>query len=143
GLPAPGADGIAISGPEAFPGELSGLGVDPEYASAVENQKRPFVEAVGLYSLRQGDTLQATLQLSRFTEAANTDDERFRRSVVQQVGSTVPHEVTVGETTVFITTGRRQQVAVWFQDRTLFILGMREEYDTPRALTRAALEIKP
>lgn len=141
GVEAAEADEIELLGADAVPSEILGLPVSEEDASSVRNQKRPFVEAVGLYSLRDGEDLQATLQLARFTDAAKTRSASFRRAVVAQVGATVPHEVKVGEETVYITTGRRQQVAIWFDDRTMFILSMRDDYTTPRALTRAALEI--
>lgn len=141
GVSAAEADEIELLGIDAVPSELLGLTVAEEDASSVKNQKRPFVEAVGLYSLRDAEDLQATLQLARFTETAETERASFRQAVVQQVGSTVPHRVQVGDHDVYITTGRRQQVAIWFQDRTLFILSMRDDYPTPRSLTRAALEI--
>ena len=51
--------------------------------------------------------------------------------------------VRVGDRAVYLTTGRRQSVAVWWDDSYLFVLSSREDYETPRALLRAALEIEP
>jgi hypothetical protein len=49
----------------------------------------------------------------------------------------------MGDHQVYLTTGRRQSVAVWWKGRHLFILSSREEFETPRSLLRAALEIEP
>ena len=143
GEPKAAADEISALGPDLLPAEMQGLKVTPEEVVNLAEVKRPFVEAVGLYSLRAGEQLQATLQISRFTEQAQTDDPEFRQSVVQQVGSSVPKRFRMGENTIFLTTGRRQNIAVWFQGRHLFILATREEFDRPRTLLREALEIKP
>jgi hypothetical protein len=129
-------------GAETVPGELNGLAVQPEEIANLQEVKRPFVEAAGLYSLRAGEQLQATLQISRFTEEAETDKNEFRTSVVQQIGSSVPRIFRMGERTVYLTTGRRQSIAIWFEGRDLFVLATREEYDQPRTLLREALEIK-
>lgn len=125
-----------------LPAEIQGLTVASEEATAVQGAKSAFVDAVGLYSLRSDDLLQATLQVSRFTEDAKMDSQ-FKRGVVQQVGSTTPQATRMAGQTVYLTTGKRQNVAVWFHDRYLFILGTREEYPTPRALLRELLEVKP
>ena len=45
--------------------------------------------------------------------------------------------------TVYLTTGTKQSIGVWFKDRYLFVLATRADYDEPRTLLRKALEIKP
>ena len=142
GEPKAAASEIKAIGAEAVPGELRGLAVTAEEVSNLAEVKRPFVEAVGLYSLREAEQLQATLQISRFTKEADTSNPDFRTAVVQQIGSSVPRIFRMGERTVYVTTGRRQSIAVWFENRHLFILATREEFDQPRALLREALEIK-
>lgn len=137
------ADEIKPLDPGLVPAELEGLVVSPEEVSNLANVKRPFVDALGLYSLRAGEQLQATLQVSRFTPDADAGRGRFREAVVQQIGSTVPKPFRMGEDTVFLTTGRRQSIGVWFRGRHMFVLAMREEYERPRALLRRALEIQP
>ncbi len=124
------------------PNPLLDLATKPEDVSVVEGTKRPFVEAVGLYSLRRDDLLQATLQVSRFTKQSKATTPKFRNSVVTQIGSTTPRQFRMGDQRVYLTSGRRQSVAVWWKDRYLFILSTREDYETPRALLRSALEIK-
>ena len=42
-----------------------------------------------------------------------------------------------------LTTGTKQQISIWFRDRYMFVLSVRDDYLQPRALLRAALEIKP
>ena len=125
------------------PAELLGLKVSAEDISQAQAAKTSFVDGIGLYSLRAGETLQATLQVSRFTEEADVDSAAFKQQVVQQIGASTPVIFRMGKSTVWLTTGRRQNVAVWFTDRHLFVLATREEFDRPRALLRAALEIKP
>lgn len=124
------------------PGELLGLRVVAEDIGGAEHVKNPFVEGVGLYSLRDGELLQGTLQVSRFTEDADSEKARFRKSVVQQIGSTVPKAYRMGDRIVYLTAGKRQTIAVWFQGRHFFVLSTREEFERPRALLREALEIK-
>jgi hypothetical protein len=126
----------------AVPDPLLDLATKNEDVSVVAGTKRPFVEAVGLYSLRRDDLLQATLQISRFTKQSKATSGKFRNSVVTQIGSTTPHRFRMGSETVYLTTGRRQSVAVWWKNRYLFVLSTRDDYETPRALLRSALEIK-
>lgn len=124
-----------------FPPQVLGLSVKTEDASAVKNAKRTFVEAVGLYSLRDAeDVLQAYVQVTRFSEDARPGDAQFRRSLIQQIGTTAPKRYRMGDHTVYLTTGKEQSLAVWFKDDYMFLLGNREEYATPRSLLRELLE---
>ena len=125
------------------PPKILGLDVVSEPIDQLKGSKRPYVDAVGLYSLRTAALLQATLEVSRFSEDAKTTSPAFQQTVVGQIGSTVPKPFLVGGDTVWLTTGKRQSVAVWFEGRYLFILSTREDYTTPRALLRAVLEVKP
>ena len=133
---------VRLLGAKDVPEKLLDLSVDAEDASMVNNKEDPFVEAVGLYSLRRDDLLQGVFQISRFTEDAQVEKNAFRQQVVQQIGSSVPQRYRMGEQTVYLTTGRRQAVAVWFKDRDLFVLSTRDEYEQPLALLREALELE-
>jgi hypothetical protein len=62
--------------------------------------------------------------------------------VVNQIGATAPRPVRLGHDTVYLTTGTRQSVAVWFKGRYLFVLATRADYEQPRTLLRRALEIQ-
>lgn len=130
---------------DSLPATVIGLTVKSESAEQFKNSaaKRPYIDAVALYSLRRGDELQATLQISRFDSTARVGDPSFRASLLGQIGSTAPRPVRMGAETVFLTTGARQSVSVWFRDRYMFILSSREDFDQPRRMLRALLEVKP
>jgi len=138
-----GAKKVEVLDPSVVPAELQGLKVSPEEIGGATEVKSPFVEKVGLFSLRQGELLQGTLQVSTFAANADSEKSRFRLSVVQQIGSTVPKPYRMGDRTVYLTAGKRQSIAVWFEGRHFFVLSTRDDFGQPRALLRSALEIKP
>lgn len=126
----------------AVPASLLGLNLAPE-PSIVDNVKETsdsYVEAVGMFSMRKGEILQATLQVSRFTEESKSERSSFRRSIIQQIGSTIPQEYRMGDQPLFLTTGKQQKIAVWFKDRHMYILTTRADYPTPRTLLREAIK---
>ncbi|HUQ39455.1 MAG TPA: hypothetical protein VM030_04825 [Acidimicrobiales bacterium] len=123
--------------------DVLGLSVSQEkLTDTVVGTKRTYLDAIGLYSLRKGDLLQATLQVSRFKTDAKYAKSKFRQSILQQIGTTVPRPFRMAGRTVYLTTGKRQNVAVWFTGRYAYVLSTRQEYEAPRALLRRALEIK-
>ena len=133
----------AVEG-DLLPPEFLGLAVAKEdVAGSLASTKRSYVEATSLYSLRDGDLLQATLQVSRFTAKAEHSTPAFRNSLLNQIGGTRPRTVRVGDDTVYLTSGTKQQLAVWFRDRYMLILATREDYPTPRTLIREALQVEP
>ena len=127
-----------------LPAEILGLKLAPENVSE-EIAKVPaaFIDSLSLYSLRKEDLVMATLQVSRFNDGADVKADKFRQTVVNQIGSTAPRTVRLGGETVYLTTGTKQSIGVWFKDRYLFVLATRADYDEPRTLLRKALEIKP
>lgn len=130
--------------PELLPSEILDLKVGREdMAPTLERAKRSYIEGVGLYSMRKDELLQATLQVSRFTESGDTDSPRFRRALVSQIGSSVPQLARVGRDAVYLTTGTKQSLYIWFRDHHMLILSVREDYPEPRRLLRKALEIDP
>jgi hypothetical protein len=132
-----------IAAPEIdLPKTLNGLKIAREdIASKTTNDD--YLEEIGLYSLRRGKQLEATLQIGRFRASAPTDSLAFRRSIASQVGDTVPVEHRVGGDTLFVSRGKRLAVAAWFRDEHMFILSIRETYGAPKALLRDALEVRP
>jgi len=126
------------------PAELLGLRMQREDVSGTTQRVNlAFVDSVALYSLRNDkDLVQATLQVSHFAEGARTADAPFRSAVVNQIGSAAPREFRLGDRTVYLTTGTKQSIAVWFDGDHLFVLASRADYDTPRTLLRRALELK-
>lgn len=135
---------IAAIDADRLPPELLGLQVRREdIADVLDGTKRPYLDEAGLYSLREGETLQATLQVGRFADGVDHTRPEFRDKLLNTVGGGSIRELRLGKQQVYLTTGDRQQVALWFQDSYLMVLSTREEYETPRALLRAALELQP
>jgi hypothetical protein len=127
-----------------LPADLLGLKLGPEDVSEdLAKVPSAFIESLSLYSLRKDDLVMATLQVSRFNDGADVDEDKFRQTVVNQIGSTQPRTVRLGGETVYLTTGTKQSIGVWFKDRHLFVLATRADYDEPRTLLRKALELKP
>lgn len=127
----------------SLPDEVLGLTVAPEdVADAVAGVDSTFIDALGLWSLRADDLVQATLQVSRFSAGARYEEDEFRQSVVNQIGSVRPRTFRLGERTVYLTTATKQSIAVWFTGRHMFVLASRSDYDEPRTLLREILEIE-
>lgn len=128
----------------SLPPEILGLAVQKEdVAGSVAKVNSTFIDGLGLWSLRSDDLVQATLQVSRFSAGARFDESEFRQSVVNQIGSARPRTFRLGNRTVYLTTGTKQSIAVWFKGRHMFVLASRSDYDEPRTLLHKALEIKP
>lgn len=129
---------------DLLPASMAGLRVASEdIEGTVKGGKRQsYLESAGLYSFRtDDDLLQATMQVSRFAENARVGDNDFRQSVLLQIGSTVPRSFRMGDQTVYLSTGRRQNVVIWFKGDYLFVLSTREEFGQPRALLREAIAL--
>jgi len=141
--PTPGKAVTALEIP-GLPADLMGLKIAPENVSEdLAKVPSTFIDSLSLYSLRHNDLVMATLQVSRFNDGADVQSEKFRQTVVNQIGSSAPRTVRLGGETVYLTTGTKQSIGVWFKDRYLFVLATRADYDEPRTLLRKALEIKP
>lgn len=125
-----------------LPADLLGLEVRRESITAnVKEQTQSYLDSVGLYSMRKGDLLQATLQVSRFAKGVDHRKRDFRQAIITQIGTTVPKSVRMGKHTVYLTTGKQQNVVIWFKENYTFVLTTREEYEQPRGLLREILEI--
>lgn len=133
-----------IVGPDFLPGQVLDLTVGPEPVEEVlADVRAAFVDAVGFYGFRQGELLQATLQLSRFGDDADWRDPKFRNAIVTGISATTPQRLRMGGRTVFLSTSLRQQLAIWFDGRWMFVLAIREEYEQPRALLREVTAVEP
>lgn len=111
---------------------------------SLDKAQKAYVDATVLYSVRNDeDVVQATIQISRFSEDADVESGRFRRRVVQQLGGSVPQTIRVGEQRVFQTQQAKSRIASWFKGRHLFVLSVREDFDQPRNLLRQSLELEP
>ena len=127
---------------EFLPSRLLNLTVEQEDLSeGVKDQRRTYLDSLGLYSIRKDELLQATLQVSKFTEDTKYKKATFRQAILEQIGTTVPREFRMAKQTVYLTTGKRQNVVIWFEGRYLFVLSTREEFPQARALLRALLDM--
>lgn len=127
-----------------LPDEILGLDVQVEEVSdRLELVTDTYVEALTLFSMRRDDLLMATLQVSRLGGPARPDDPDFRRGIVNQIGAAVPREVRLGEQAVWLSTGTNQRMQTWFKGDHFFVLTIRGDYERPRTLLRALLEVEP
>lgn len=110
---------------------------------ALSQVSRSYLDATGVYSFRSSDLLQATLQLSRFLPTTRYQSKKFQGALVNQIGSTAPALVRVGDRDVYLTAGNQQRIAVWFRGRYMFVLATREDFPTPRTLLRQLLGVQP
>jgi hypothetical protein len=150
-----GADTTAVGDPVAgksisplssslLPTKVLDLNVTSEDVSdQLATQNRAFVRQVSLFGLRKGDLLKATLQVSVFNDEAKLDRAAFRNRILRDIGRTVPQEVRLGDERVHVTTGNRQTIAVWFKGDDMLILSVRADYEQPRSLLRAVLDLDP
>jgi hypothetical protein len=126
------------------PVRLNGLVVEREdVGELLDRAKRPYLDATALYSMREGDLLRATLQIGRFADDADVGDEELRAQIVNRIGSGTARTFRIGDRSVWLTSGDRQTLAVWFEDRHVFVLATRDDYELSRSLLRATLEVRP
>jgi hypothetical protein len=141
-----GAEGNEIDqlSADVVPSDLLGLKATQEdMTSSLEGSSGSYVDGVGLWAYRtEDDLLQATLQVSEFIPDAEYRTARFRLGLVNKIGGSRPRPVRLGDDTVYLTTGSKQQIAVWFRGDRLFVLSTREDFTKPRTLLREALEIE-
>lgn len=128
---------------DLLPAQMLGLDVVREDVSeTVSLIEETYVEGLSVYSFRRDELLQATLQVSRFSDEAAYEAANFRQSVVLQIGGTAPKQVQVGDHTVYLTTGTNQNLSVWFEGRHFFVLAVRDDFERPRTLLREVLEVQ-
>jgi hypothetical protein len=127
------------------PPNLNGLRVaEEDIGDTLDAARRPYLDAATLYSLRKDDdSLQATLQVGKFAADAKYRDEDFQLTLVNNIGSGTARDFRMADKRVWLTTGDRQTIAVWFTGQYVFIMSAREEYLNTRSLLRTAMEIKP
>lgn len=126
------------------PTRLAGLRVTEEdITDTLKDSRRPYLDGAALYAFRaDDDELQATLQVGRFADDVDVDDEEFRKLVITSIGASA-REVRMGDRQLHLTGADRQTLAIWFESRHLFILSTRDGFESGRTLLREALEIRP
>jgi hypothetical protein len=129
---------------EILPQQVLGLDISKEDISdSLDDAEGSYVTEAALYAFRSEELLQATLQVSRFSDEADPKSSRFRNALVNQIGGTTAQQVRVGDTDVYLTRGNRQRIAVWFDDDVFYVLSTREDFDRPRGLLREVVELGP
>lgn len=127
-----------------IPSQVLGLNVQAEDISKqLKSTRRPYLDNVGLFSLREKDLVRATFQISRFNDLARPDDPTFRNSIIGLLGSSKPQKVQVGGDVVYVTTGNEQSIFVWFREKGFFVLTCHQQYEFPRTLLRRMLQLEP
>jgi hypothetical protein len=125
-----------------LPAELNGLEVrQEEITSTIKEQDRSYVDAVGLYSFRKKDLLEATLQVSKFSKSAKYTTQKFRQAIIGQIGTTLPKAARMAGRTVYVTTGKHQSVVVWFTGPYVLVLSSRDDFTESRNLLRTLLDV--
>jgi len=135
----------------SIPSQVLGLQVSQEdVRGRIEEVQRSYLSAAGLFSLREGELLRATLQVGRFNRSARPSEPSFQRSIIGLMGASTPEEITIHqvrgdrtliETTVFATSGTDQNVFVWFGERTMYVLSVHQDYLFPRTLLRRLVQL--
>lgn len=126
------------------PPSLNGLTVaEEDIAETLAGAKRPYLEAAALYSLREGEALQATLQVGSFIPEPRYRTDAFHQTLADRIADGRAPKVRMGDDAVWLTSGDRQSVAIWFRGDYMFVLSARDEYTGARTLLREALGIAP
>jgi hypothetical protein len=130
-------------GASAVPAQLNGLMVSEEdIRPTIIKGSNTYVSAAGLFSMRENDVVQATLEVGRFNRQADDANPRFQLGFVSQVGGSAPSSARVDDAIVYFTTASKQRVYVWFRNHVYYILLIRSDYPQPRSLLRAALAVQ-
>jgi hypothetical protein len=134
---------ISVLDAPGIPSTLGGLRVQSEaIGDTLKSIHRPYVDSVALFSLRSGDTLEATLQVAQFAKGVDGSDRVFQNRLLATLGSSTAKEFRIGGRSVFLTSADRQSIAVWFNDADFFVLSTRADYPYPRGLLRLAIDLK-
>jgi hypothetical protein len=130
--------------------ELSGtyLGLEArreDIGGSLSNQEaNAYIDAIGLYSLRNNQRLEATLQISKLSEHARPKDPKFQQLVANQIGGTKVQAFVMEGHQIYRSSQRKQSLTSWFQGDYFMILSVRDTYKAPRTLLRVLLEeVKP
>lgn len=143
-----GDDATGVSGEQlaqladVLPGELLGLRVsEEEPGSTLGTVDSTYMTSFGLYALRDGDLLQATVQVGDLaSEDRDVTSPEFRREVALNIGGQESQPFRMGDDTVYLTAGRKQSISIWFRDARMYVVSVRDTYTTPRTLLRALIE---
>lgn len=128
-----------------LPPTLMGMQVKREdIDKLIKQARRPYIDQLGLFSFRREELLQATLQVSRFSDDAKWDTTNFRRTVAGQIlgmGNELS-DFRMGDDKVFLGGNARQVLAVWFEGPYMLVMAARNDFEEPRGLLRRLVELR-
>lgn len=137
-----------------LPPSLGGLRVAKEPKAIKQLIKTAKVNSYvcdgAVFSLRDGEELRGVLQVARLTPDARPEEKEFRKTVAD--GSNAKRQpVKIGETLVYQGNFNKQLIQLWFVDRFMLVLTVRENAAAAgqpvgvdlRALTAEALALRP
>ena len=129
-----------------MPDKVLDLKVKAEDANGVVSQEKGSLasQEIGFYSLRRADNfLQATIEIVRFRPDSGYQSSDFQGGLVDQIGLTRPQTLRVGSVMVHVSASKGLANAIWFRGPFMFVLAIRSEFDRPKSLLRAALDLNP
>lgn len=126
------------------PSQILGLSVTQEDVSdqVFPFKNRSYLDTFGLFSMREGDLLRATLQMGRFGQVAEEGDDIFRRQIIGLMGTSTPREILVGDRAVWSSTGSQQSVFAWFEGRGFYVLTVHKEFPFELTLLRKLMSLE-
>lgn len=126
------------------PTQILGLSVTQEDVTGqvIPYKNRSYLDTFGLFSMREGDLLRATLQMGRFGQVADEGDDTFRRQIIGLMGTSTPREIRVGDETVWSSTGSQQSVFAWFRGRGFYVLTIHKEFPFELTLLRKLMSLE-
>jgi hypothetical protein len=143
----PSASPSAPVKPASFrvPATLLDLKVKPEDTSGVLSGEKGNLasQEIGFYSVRRADNfLLATIEVIRFKPDSGYQAADFKAGLVGLIGLTRAQTLRVGHTLVHVSGSKGLTNGVWFDGPYMYVLAIRGEFEHPKDLLRAALEIK-
>ncbi len=121
-----------------LPSELLGLHVTPESVQGnVKGIDQTYLQSIGLFSFREkSKLLRATLEIGVFNKLAPATKADFRSTIIGGLGGSVPIQLRMGQTSVYLATGADQNLFTWFDDKAFYVLSMRSDFPFQRTLLR-------
>lgn len=121
------ADNLAIGVPPV----LGGLDVafSEKTTKKLQNEAKKrstYVRDLTVFELRAGKELKGVYQVIRMTPDARVEDVDFRRTLAARIGGTQRAPELIGEDAVYKFEGSGQLIHVWFEDRFMQILLLRQ-----------------
>jgi hypothetical protein len=118
------------------------LTVSPEkLPSGISKNSETYARAIGFYSLRQNQLVEATLEIVHLGTNANWSSAGFQSSLVGQVAGGVPSTLQLSGHTVYEATATGSGMTMWFDGPYFYVLSIRSDYKSPRSLLESALGV--